>query len=577
MKGLYRKYILRYPWPFAAALFCVACEAACDLLGPTIMARVLDDGISQHSLANVLHFGGLMLLCTLAGAGFAISRSILSSRVSQQIGADLRHDLFAKILRFSQQSADRLQASSLITRMTNDTTQVTQFVYGMMRIFIKAPLTCIGSIVLASLLNLKLSLIIYATVAMVGLLLGLSMKLSYPRFSKLQLAMDRINLVVQEYLLGVRLVKAFGTGKAEQARFSAANQSLQKQGISAQMVITLMSPLITFMVGLGTVLILALGGRMHAQGAVQAGDISAFIIYMTQMLSSLLMITNIFNTFVRTKASAARINEVFLAKEDAPPSLQPQALKGEVTFENVTFAYPSGSGAAVLKHLSFTVKPGESLAIIGPTGSGKTTLCWLLLRFYEATEGRILLDGQDIRLFDTATIRANIAIVPQKPMLFAGSIADNLLWGKPDATREEMAEALQQAQADFVHDMPAGVNSLLGGAGVNLSGGQKQRLSIARGLIKQAPVLLMDDATSALDAITEMHVRKALAACSAKHSLITVTQRCTTAMSASRILVLENGECVGLGTHAQLLRTCKPYIEIYRSQVDSGREAVKNV
>ncbi|MEG1776838.1 MAG: ABC transporter ATP-binding protein, partial [Clostridia bacterium] len=448
MFGIYHKYIARYKLPFCISILCVACEAACDLLGPTIMARVINEGIAAKAVSSVFHWGGMMLLIALAGAAFAISRSVLSSKISQRIGADLRHDLFQKIVHFSEPSADRLQGGSLITRMTNDTTQVTQFINGMMRIFIKAPITCVGSIVLASLLNLRLSLVVYASVAVVAVLLTISMKLSYRRFAKLQSAMDRLNSVVQEYLLGVRLVKAFGAYDEEARRFSQANTSLMKRGVSAQLVITLISPMISLTIGIGTVLILALGGRLFTLGQARPGDISAFVIYMSQILSSLLMITNIFNTFVRTKASTARIQEVLDAQNDFSPQGVVEKLSGAVAFEDVTFAYPTGSQVPALSKLSFCVRPGESLAVIGSTGSGKSTLCWLLLRFYDVNEGRILLDGRDIRTLDIDTVRQNVAIVPQKAMLFSGTVAQSIRWGDPNASDEAVRAAR------FVSDEP---------------------------------------------------------------------------------------------------------------------------
>jgi len=567
---MYAKYFRRYKWPFLIAVLCVACEALCDLLGPTLMAHVLNVGILGGQLAAVLHWGGLMLLVTAVGAGFAVTRSILASHVSQRMGADLRYDCFDKIMNLSEAGADRIETGSLITRMTNDTSQVVQFVNGIMRVFLKAPITGIGSIVLASILNFRLSVIIYAVVIVTGLLVYFSMRASYPRFTLYQQAMDRVNTVVQEYLSGIRLVKAFGTYDEESGKFSDANANLMRKGVRAQSVITVTSPLITFVVGIGTVFAIFLGGRLFVDGATQPGDISAFVTYMLQMLASLMTLTNVFNTFVRTRASSRRIGEIFDCESDFGAVGDTAPVRGVVEFCDVTFTYPGGSGIPALKHVSAAVSPGQSLAVIGPTGSGKSTLCWLLLRFYDVDSGAILLDGRDIRDLSVDTVRAGVALVPQRSMLFSGTVEANIRWGDPDATDEAVRDAATCAQAQFIDEMPGGFEAVLGGGAVNVSGGQKQRISIARGLIRHAPVLVLDDATSALDAITEAKMRDELLRANGDQAVILVTQRCTTAMFADRILVLENGAAVGYGSHEELLKSCATYREIYRSQVDSG-------
>ncbi|MEG1773265.1 MAG: ABC transporter ATP-binding protein, partial [Oscillospiraceae bacterium] len=398
----------------------------------------------------------------------------------------------------------------------------------------------------------------------------LSMRLSYPRFALLQKAMDRVNAVVQEYLIGVRLVKAFGSYEEEAERFSAANANLMQRSVSTQRVITLIAPLMSLTVGLGTALVIFLGSKLFMLGEVQPGNISAFTIYMAQMLSSLLMMTNIFNTLVRTKASTARIQEVLDTKEDFSRQGGAPTLRGDLSFRNVTFSYPNGSKIAALNQLSFDVHPGESLAVIGPTGSGKSTLCWLLLRFYDVTGGEITVDGTNIKELDVDVLRGSIAFVPQSPMLFSGSVAENIRWGDAAASEERVTAAAHQAEADFIEEMEGGYDALLGSAGVNLSGGQKQRISIARGMLKNAPILILDDATSALDSVTEARLRETLRRVAKSRTLIAVTQRCTTAMFCDKILVIENGERVGFGTHDELAADCEVYRELYRSQVDGS-------
>lgn len=570
---LYGKYFKRYKMPFFTAVLCVTLEAVCDLLGPTLMSHIVNSGIEKGSLEEVYYWGMLMLIVTVTGACFAVSRNILSSRVSQRMGADLRADLFEKIMSFSEMSADKIESGSLITRMTNDTSQIIQFVNGVMRIFLKAPILCIGSIVLASLLNLRLSLVIYGVVAAVTVLIYISMKISYPRFYQLQKAMDQVNSKVQEYLIGVRLIKAFGTFETERDKFEEANLNLTQKGISSQMVITIISPLLSLVVGVGTAVVIYIGSRLFTMNLANTGDITAFTIYMAQILTSLIMITNVFTMFVRTKASTARIGEVFDCEEDCLRSNEHRKLSGKITFENVTFAYPGGSGVPAIKELSFSVNSGESLAVIGPTGSGKSTITWLLLRFYDVDSGKIILDNYDIKELGADEVRSNVAIVPQNSMLFSGSVAENLRWGDKLASIDDLRQAVEKAQADFVMEMPDGYDSLLGSGGVNLSGGQKQRLSIARGILKKAPILILDDATSALDAVTEAKIREKLKNKAFNQTIIMITQRCGTAMSADKILVMENGGKVGFGTHEELMKSCEVYQDIYRTQIESGREA----
>ena len=574
---IYMRYFTKYKYWFFIAVSCVALEALCDLLGPTLMSHIINDGIELGMIQNVYLWGGRMIFAAALGAVFAVSRNIIASKVSQSFGADLRNDLFSKILNFRQGSADKIDSGSLIIRMTNDVTQLTQFVNGTMRIFFKAPLTCIGSIILASILNLRLSIIIYLVVIIVGLLLYLGMRLSYPRFGKLQAAMDRLNTVVEEYLMGVRLIKAFGTYSDEASRFEDDNTNLMKKGVHAQIVITFISPILTLVVGLGSAAALLAGSRLFTLGLTQPGQISAFIVYMAQILSSLLMITNIFNTFVKTKASVSRITEILNCEDDFKNSENNSdaVISGMVEFNNVTFSYPGGSGVPAIKNLSFYVPAGKSLAVIGPTGSGKSTLAWLLLRLYDPDKNSsIMFDGKDIKKLDIETVRKSVALVPQKAMLFSGTVLDNITWGNPKAEKAQVEAAIRTSGADFIYEMENGIDTYLGSGGVNISGGQKQRISIARGLIKNSPILVLDDATSALDTLTETKVRDNLLSEDNKSTVILITQRCSTAMFADNILVLSDGERVGFGTHDELLEECSIYREIFDSQIGSITEGV---
>jgi len=566
---IYKRYYKKYGVMFITAVICVLFEAFCDLMQPTIMADIIDNGVKNGQIPVILHYGILMLLITLFGAVFATARNILSSKVSQRFGADLRFDLFQKIMHFSESGSDHIESGSLITRVTNDTSQITQFVNGMMRIFIKAPVTCIGSIILAVMLSPRLSIILFAVVFVVFVLILISMRLSYSRFARVQAAVDKVNTVVQEYLLGVRLVKAFGRYDEEEKKFEKVNQDVAEKSISSQMIIVLFSPLMSLTVCLGIAGTLFFGSILFNAGQVDVGRVAAYINYMAQILSSLIMITNIFNTFVRTKASNERIMQVLNGEQDYQGTQREfKNRTGRLSFQNVTFAYPNGSGTPAIKNLSFQLNPGETLAVIGPTGSGKSTLSWLCMHFYEADEGTIFYNETNINSLDCNLLRENIALAPQKSMLFSGTVYDNIALGKSDATEQEIINASVIAQADdFVRKMPDGYNSTLGQGGVNISGGQKQRISIARALVRSSPILILDDCTSALDAVTEAKVRLGLKTAGDGKSVILITQKIGTAMTADKILVLDNGEKVGFGSHRELLKTCMTYREIYESQI----------
>lgn len=571
--GIYRRYLKKYGVLFVIAVACVVLEALCDLLQPTIMANIIDNGVKNRQVPVILHYGFLMLLITVCGALFATTRNILSGKVSQNFGADLRLDVFQKIMHFSVTASDRMESGSLITRVTNDTSQITQFVNGMMRIFFKAPIMCVGGIILAVKLSPRLSIILFAVVAVVSACIVVSMRLSYSRFAKVQRAVDKVNTVVQEYLLGVRLVKAFGRYRDEEKKFDGVNRDMAAKSVSSQMVIVVFSPLMSLAVNLGIAASLYFGSLLFRIGQIDVGRIAAYINYLTQILSSLIMITNIFNTFVRTKASTERILQILDGEPDFQGSVRRfRENTGRLAFENVTFSYPNGSGIPAVKNLSFELDPGETLAVIGPTGSGKSTLAWLCMHFYEAGEGIITYGGTDIRSLDVGLLRKRIALASQESVLFSGTVYDNIALGKPGATESDVIRASKIAQADgFIRKMPRGYDSILGQGGVNISGGQKQRISIARALVRDASVLILDDCTSALDAITEAKVRQGLQTAGSDKSVMLITQKIGTAMSADRILVLNDGECVGFGGHAELLQDCETYRDIYESQIGNGK------
>lgn len=574
--NIYKRYFRKYRVLFFTATTFVFLESMADLLQPTIMARIIDEGVRERNVETVIGYGLLMLFITFLGAVFATVRNILASKVSQGFGKDLREDLFEKIMNFSESSADRMESGSLITRMTNDTAQAVQFVNGMMRIFFKAPVTGIGSMILAAALSPKLSIILFLVVGLVAVLIYISMKMSYERFAKVQYAIDKLNLVIQEYLLGIRLVKAFGRQNFEEEKFAKSNEDLEKKGIRSQLVIAYFAPVLSLVVSLGIAMVLYAGSILFVRQEIEVGKVAAFISYMTQILTSIIMITNIFTTFVRTKASTERIQEIFTAEEDAEGGTKEFTSEAmSVIFENLSFSYPSGSGLYALENLSFRLNAGETLAVIGPTGSGKSTLVWLLLRFYEGKEGRILLDGIDIRDYTVEQVRNAVSVSSQKTMLFSGSIQENIAWSSPEMSPDRVERAAQAAQAeDFILSMKEGYESSIYQGAVNLSGGQKQRVSIARALAKESKLLILDDSTSALDAVTDRKVREAIKEFKPRRTTILITQRISTAMGADKILVLSQGKMEGFGTHGDLMKNSSTYRDLYVSQIGELDKAV---
>lgn len=572
--NIYKRYFKKYSVLFFTATTFVFLESMADLLQPTIMARIIDEGVREKSVETVIRYGVLMLFITLLGAVFATIRNILASKVSQGFGKDLREDLFEKIMNFSEGSADKMESGSLITRMTNDTAQTVQFVNGMMRIFFKAPVTGIGSMILAAALSPKLALILFSVVSIVAVLIYISMKMSYERFAKVQYAMDKLNLVIQEYLLGVRLVKAFGRQDFEEHKFADANEDLERKGMESQLVIAYFAPILSLAVSLGIALVLYVGSVLFLRQEIEVGKVAAFISYMTQILTSIIMITNIFTTFVRTKASTERISEIFTAEEDFRGGQGSFLREGmSVAFENLSFSYPSGSGLYALENLTFSVEKGETLAVIGPTGSGKSTLVWLLLRFYEVKEGKILLNGKELNTYPVEDLRENISLSSQKTMLFSGTVRENISWSSPDMSLEEVQAAAKAAEAEeFILQMSHGYDSYLYQGAVNLSGGQKQRISIARALVKDSGLLILDDSTSALDAVTDKKVREAIRRYRPGRTTILITQRIGTAMGADKILVLSQGRMEGFGTHEELIETSSTYQDLYQSQIGEDRK-----
>lgn len=576
-------YARKYGRPFLVAILFLMFEAAADLLLPTIMARMIDDGVTNRDMREVLRLGGLMLLVTGGGALAATLRNLISSRVSQRFGADVRSDLFRHIQSFPFQSIDKFERPSLMTRLTNDVTQVQNFVNGLMRIFVKAPLICIGSLIMAVNLNPQLSVVLLVVVPIVSVLIVLNMRIGFPLFAKVQKALDRINGATREYLSGVRVVKAFNRFGHEMAKFDDTNDHYRERSTVAARVMAVFGPGVMLSVNFGIAAIIWIGGSRVNAGQMQVGHILAFIHYMTQILFSLLMISHVFTMFVRAKASAERIGEVFAennpleqVRSGADREEDAVRTRDKVAFDRVTFAYAGAAGDPVLRDISFACRAGETVGIIGSTGSGKSTLVNLIPRFYDVTAGAIRIDGIDVKAYDPQRLRERIAIVPQKSVLFTGTIENNIRWGKEDATADEIAQAARMAQAEeFIRKLPEQYGARLGQGGVNLSGGQKQRLSIARALVRRPDILILDDSTSAVDTATETRIKESLRAYAAGITCLIIAQRITSVIDADKIIVLENGAIAGIGTHAELLASCRGYQEIYHSQI--GKEVTGDV
>ena len=569
MNFLY-KYFKKYYKMFFLAVGCVMLEVLCDLLQPTLMSIIIDNGISTNDMSMVLKYGFIMIGVSIFGAFIAINRNRFATTVAQDFGADLRLDVFNKIQSFDFDNIDNFERGSLITRLTNDITNIQNFIYGLMRIFVRAPLLAIGCIIMSIRLDLKMALIVLTIVPIVGGLIYLNLRYGYPYFLKVQKAIDKVNGVIREYLRGVRVVKAFNRFDFEEERFENVNDDLTCKSIASMRFMAVFNPIITLIVNIAIAIIIWSGATRVNLGTIQVGKVVAFTNYMTQLLFALMSTTMIFSSLIRAKTSSERINEIFLEEnniKEIKDKTYNSSEKGNIKYENVTFSYKGLKGDPIIDDISFTLERGMTLGIVGSTGSGKTTLVNLIPRFYDAKLGKILIDGIDIRNYTFEELRAKISIVPQKTVLFSGTIKENIRWGKEDATDDEIVEVCKIADADsFISGFNKGYDSIIGQGGSNLSGGQKQRIAIARALIKRPEILILDDSTSALDTDTEYRIRKSLKEYSKDMTTILIAQKVSSVINADKIIVLDHGKIVGEGTHDELMSNCETYKDIYKSQ-----------
>lgn len=560
------KYLKRHIWIFLISTSFLALEAMADLLQPTFMSYIVDRGIADSDISLILRYGIIMLGIAFVGAVSAVMRNIFASRTSQTIGKELRRDMYVSVQKLSLENIDKLQPASIITRITNDVTQIQDFINSIMRMMVKAPITCIGAIVLICVQTPKQAPVMIGIICISAVFIVGNIKIGYPRFGKVQSKLDKLNGVTREFLSSVRVVKAFNAEDEETERFRNASSELASANTTALRTMAVFSPLINLTVNFGIVLLLWVSRNQESS---EIGKLMASVNYMSQVLFAVGMISNVINTAVRAIASSERIKEI-LDEKPAQKFLEngeKTEIRGEVEFSNVSFIY-AGTKNYSLIDIDFKANKGETIGIIGPTGSGKTTLVNLVPRFYDASGGKIYIDGIDINSIEENSLRDAIAVVPQKALLFSGTIKDNLLWGKKDATDEDIERVCSIACVDeFINDIENGLDTKLGQGGVNLSGGQKQRVSLARALIRNPSILILDDCTSALDAETESKVLKGLREILSDTTVLLISQRISTVVKADKILCLDNGRVMGFGTHKDLMENCDTYKAIYESQI----------
>lgn len=563
------KRLTVYKWAVLAVLVLVFAQSMSDLYLPTLMADIIDKGVVTGDTAYIWKIGAVMLGITGIGALAAVAASYYSSKASMGLGRDIRRQVFNHIERFSLQEFDQVGTASLITRTTNDITQVQQVVIMMLRMVVSAPIMFIGGLIMAVSKDAKLSLVIVAAMPVLVLSILLILWKGVPLFGKVQKRLDRLNLVLRENLTGIRVIRAFNRERDEQVRLTKANADLTEVSIKVNKIMAFLMPVMMLVMNLTVVGVIWFGGIRIDNGGMQIGDLMAFIQYVMQIMFALVMASVMFVMIPRAAVSAKRINEVL----EMTPTMTDEGTqtadreKGTLVFDRVTFRYP-GAEAPVLSDISFTARPGEVTAVIGGTGSGKSTLVNLIPRFYDVTEGSIRVNGVDSQDVPQEELRSKIGFVPQKALLFTGTIAENIRFGKEDATDEEVAHAAHIAQAtDFIERMPDGYDARIEQGGSNVSGGQKQRLSIARALVRRPDLYVFDDSFSALDFKTDAALRKALREETREATVLIVAQRVSTVIDADQIIVLDEGKVAGIGTHDELFANNAVYQEIVKSQL----------
>ena len=574
----YRKYIAPYLSSFIIGPLMMLTEVAGEVFLPKLMSMIINNGVANRDMGYIARTGGLMLLAVVFMAAGGILGAYFSSKAAICFTSDLRSDVFKKVQQFSFANIDEFSTGSLVTRLTNDIQQVQNVLMMALRMALRSPGMFIGALIMAFTMNARLALVILIVIPVLILSIGLILKTAYPRFEMLQKKLDRLNSGIQEALTNVRVVKSFVREDFEIQKFSALNEDLKDSSLRAMRIVIMTMPVMMLMMNITTLAVVWYGGNLIIAGSMPVGDLTAFTTYIVQILMSLMMLSMIFLQSSRARASLRRINEVMDTpidlNDDEAAYKEKKVESGRVEFKDVSFGYGKGDGRydLVLEHISFSAESGQTIGIIGSTGSGKTSLVQLIPRLYDAAGGEVLVDGVNVRDYSLKNLREGVGMVLQKNVLFSGTIEENLRWGNEDAPMEEIVEAAKSAQADgFVRSFQFEYGTEMGQGGVNVSGGQKQRLCIARALLKKPKILILDDSTSAVDTATEARIRESFQNELKDTTKIIIAQRISSVKDADLILVLEDGQIIGKGTHAELLESCEAYNEIYTTQMGSSK------
>lgn len=580
--------VLRYLKPYwVFALLCplaMILEVSMDLLQPTLMSDIVDNGIlgdaaADENLRHVLITGLKMLVFSLIGCFGGIASAAFGTAAAQKMGNDLRKDTFAKVMHMSFQQTDKFTTGSLVTRLTNDITAIQEFVAMSLRMFVRTGMQFIGGIAVILTLNVNFGIVLVISLPVQLIAVAIIMKKASPLFSIVQSRLDKVNSVVQENVSGARVVKAFTREEYEINRFDNANTDLMTTNLKVQKLLATLNPILMIIMNASVIAIIMIGGFQVEAKAMQVGEVMAAVTYITQILMSVMMVGMMFQQVSRSAASMKRVNEVLSTNpviSDGNKSADSDN-SGTVEFRNVGFSYPGSSGKPVLSGIDLKAEKGQMIAILGSTGCGKTSLVNLVPRFYDASDGDVLVDGVNVKDYDVDTLRSKIGVVLQKSELFSGTVAENIRWGCETATDEEVKTAARIAQAEeFIDGFNDGYDTMISEKGASLSGGQKQRMAIARAIIKKPEILIFDDSTSALDLSTEAKLHKALRENLSGVTVIMIAQRIASVMRADKIAVLENGSICAFGTHKELMETSSVYRDIYYSQMKQGEEEAVN-
>jgi len=572
------KYVKPYLLYFIVGPLLMIVEVVGEVVMPRLFARIVDVGIPNGDTSYIISTGIIMILTSLAMLAGGVGGCYFGAKASINFGADVRKDVYHKVQEFSFENLDKFSTASLVTRLTNDITQMQNFINMMLRMCLRSPGMMIGALFMAARINAKLLLIVAVILPIMAVIMGIVMKKGFPLFGIMQDKVDGVNTSVQESLTNVRVVKSFVREDYEISKFRASNKDLKEAGLKALGMVIRIMPIMTLMMNIAALAVIWFGGKAVMVGEMPLGDMTSFLTYITQILSAIMMLSMIFLQGSRAAASAKRISEVL----DEEPAISDETAaepertveQGRIEFKDVTFRYYKNSEEPVLDHINLTIEPGMTVGIIGGTGCGKTTLVSMIPRLYDVDEGQVLVDGVDVKDYNLYNLREGVGMVLQKNILFSGSIEENLRWGKADATMDEIRAAAASAQADdFITNFTDGYNMELGQGGVNVSGGQKQRLCIARALLKDPKILVLDDSTSAVDTATEARIREAFSNELKDSTKIVIAQRINSVKDADMIVVMDDGKITGVGTHDELIKNNAEYQEIYYSQMDKVEEA----